>query len=321
MRWLRPLLLLLLAGCASGAASDAALQAAADAEIARRPAHYRHGEARAWLIAKDGNPRGLLWGTMHIAYSGATVMPRPIRARFYGAADLSVETVIDRLPRGEARRLRDLYRKADERPDPAAIDRLDPSTRQALHQAVQPDDTRAYSLRGLAMIVAARAAANPADALPVVGFVDLNLIAFARSQDRPVLGLEPPQTPDPTLQDPNGPDAARMLSLDLRRAPTIRPMGEWVRDAYGRGDLAHAVAALTAWQANPDDEAFSDHYRQALLTARNLSWIPRLQTILATPGQHFIAVGAGHLLGDDGLVALLRTAGYTVTPCLHDLCS
>lgn len=48
---------------------------------------------------------------------------------------------------------------------------------------------------------------------------------------------------------------------------------------------------------------------------RNQAWLPRLQRQLDEGGANddaLVVVGALHLLGEDGLVALLREAGYTV---------
>lgn len=52
---------------------------------------------------------------------------------------------------------------------------------------------------------------------------------------------------------------------------------------------------------------------EALLTRRNQKWADTLQTILPEKSV-FIAVGAGHLAGDNGLIPLLQKAGYEVTP-------
>jgi uncharacterized protein YbaP (TraB family) len=50
---------------------------------------------------------------------------------------------------------------------------------------------------------------------------------------------------------------------------------------------------------------------EPLLYARNRAWLPALEK-LATTGA-FVAVGLGHMLGEQGLPALLAKAGYTVT--------
>ncbi len=52
---------------------------------------------------------------------------------------------------------------------------------------------------------------------------------------------------------------------------------------------------------------------ELLLTSRNKNWVQQLNNIM-TKQSSFIAVGAGHLVGNQGLIALLKTAGYTVTP-------
>jgi uncharacterized protein YbaP (TraB family) len=48
------------------------------------------------------------------------------------------------------------------------------------------------------------------------------------------------------------------------------------------------------------------------LDARNEKWVPKMITLMDSHAM-FFAVGAGHLYGENGLIALLRRAGYTVT--------
>lgn len=59
-------------------------------------------------------------------------------------------------------------------------------------------------------------------------------------------------------------------------------------------------------------------YTDALLYNRNRNWIKKLKNLL--PGKSLvIAVGAGHLPGDQGVIQLLRKEGYTVTPIMNKL--
>jgi len=54
-------------------------------------------------------------------------------------------------------------------------------------------------------------------------------------------------------------------------------------------------------------------YEDILLNNRNRNWVTKLKTLL--PGKPLvIAVGAGHLPGNKGVINLLRKEGFTVTP-------
>jgi len=58
-------------------------------------------------------------------------------------------------------------------------------------------------------------------------------------------------------------------------------------------------------------ELYPDVY-QALFVQRNNAWMEILVREMQGSGVDFVAVGAGHLLGDDGLVEQFRARGFTV---------
>lgn len=70
---------------------------------------------------------------------------------------------------------------------------------------------------------------------------------------------------------------------------------------------------LQALYAQLQKDKDMKEYEDVLLVKRNKSWIP---TIEQETKKHpiFIAVGAGHLAGNNGVIALLRKKGYTVKP-------
>ncbi|MBN2773535.1 MAG: TraB/GumN family protein [Prolixibacteraceae bacterium] len=56
-------------------------------------------------------------------------------------------------------------------------------------------------------------------------------------------------------------------------------------------------------------------YEGLLIFNRNQNWIPIIENAVSEKPT-FIAVGAGHLPGENGLISLLRNKGFTVTPVL-----
>ncbi|WP_428739543.1 TraB/GumN family protein [Sulfurimonas sp.] len=50
-----------------------------------------------------------------------------------------------------------------------------------------------------------------------------------------------------------------------------------------------------------------------LIVKRNKAWLPKIQHYLQTQQTEFVLVGAGHLIGPDGLLEALKQKGYSVT--------
>jgi uncharacterized protein YbaP (TraB family) len=80
-------------------------------------------------------------------------------------------------------------------------------------------------------------------------------------------------------------------------------------------------ALLTAWQTGdaPAIEkmllmSFTDNpgAYNSLITERNRNWMPQLEACLKRPSPCFVIVGAAHVVGPQGLLALLQQRGYRI---------
>jgi len=71
------------------------------------------------------------------------------------------------------------------------------------------------------------------------------------------------------------------------------------------------VEAIYNYIANADE--FSS-LNDPLLIVRNKRWAEKMKDMFAGNEKLFIAVGAAHLGGPEGLISLLRSEGYTVSP-------
>jgi uncharacterized protein YbaP (TraB family) len=65
-----------------------------------------------------------------------------------------------------------------------------------------------------------------------------------------------------------------------------------------------------------DEEFGMQEYQDILLYNRNQNWVNQLKLMMKTKSV-FAAVGAGHLVGEKGLIGLLKKEGYTLTPVLN----
>lgn len=83
--------------------------------------------------------------------------------------------------------------------------------------------------------------------------------------------------------------------------------GEEALEDWLKGDMA-------ALERRADAGMMGDaQLREALMDGRNRAWEERITAALSTGRKPFVAVGAAHMLGPQGLPALLAARGYTVT--------
>ena len=78
--------------------------------------------------------------------------------------------------------------------------------------------------------------------------------------------------------------------------------------------LSQQIESIEA-MFNDEDFGMKDGM-ELLLDKRNINWVQQLKTILPKTNI-FMAVGAGHLVGKNGVIELLRREGYTLRPILN----
>jgi uncharacterized protein len=95
-----------------------------------------------------------------------------------------------------------------------------------------------------------------------------------------------------------------MLRQSLDEAEDSRAVLDRMADAWVRGDSA-------ALEREVIDEMRADYPEvyAVLFTERNKAWAERIDTLMDGSGVHFVAVGAGHLLGPDSVQAQLAARG------------
>tara|TARA_R110002072_G_scaffold216609_9_gene373966 strand:- start:253 stop:1275 length:1023 start_codon:yes stop_codon:yes gene_type:complete len=91
---------------------------------------------------------------------------------------------------------------------------------------------------------------------------------------------------------------------EMERTPAM--LDEMVR-AWAAGDIDAIDRIVNAEMREQTPEMY-----QALIVQRNQNWIPQILTVLDGEGTVFIAVGAAHLSGENGVVELLRESGIIV---------
>lgn len=134
---------------------------------------------------------------------------------------------------------------------------------------------------------------------------ELFLMDKARQAGKSVLGLETTEDQVKALRSIPLDKQARMLKESVMRPRKARRELMKLISLYKTGDTEKMYRLTTR-------DKIMKEGSEALLAARNKAWVEKLKPLMAE-GPAFVAVGAAHLGGPEGLVALLEKEGYHVT--------
>lgn len=137
--------------------------------------------------------------------------------------------------------------------------------------------------------------------------VDQHFARRANDGGKPIVGLE-------TLLEQLGylasvgDNQTLMLESTLDELPELKTGFDAVMKAWQEGDQATLINLLKEEMAPPKLQAWLE---QTLLAERNRNWVKKWPDL---PDESFIVVGALHLYGEQGLLALLEQQGWRITP-------
>lgn len=289
------LLLLLLAGCATPAAP-----APVAAPAPPTPGFF-------WTITTPQATVYLL-GSIHIGSRDFYPLPARIEQAFESASTLVLE--IDLTDDGMrnlmavARQM--VYPPGDSLDQHVSADTL-ARLRARITEAGIPEpialQLRPWALPMMLTIVEARRAGSD-----TLHGVDLHFARRARGT-KTIVGIE---TPEQQLDFFAGmPEAEQVVGLEefLARA---RPLADSIADmttAWRAGDAATLERLFFDTIQEPAQRAVYE----AVFVKRNVTMVEAIERFLADEGTYFVVVGAGHLIGPDSVVEMLRRRGHRVT--------
>jgi uncharacterized protein YbaP (TraB family) len=134
--------------------------------------------------------------------------------------------------------------------------------------------------------------------------VEQQLQHRAQTDGKPISGLETMEEQLGVLQGMSDPDQARFLDMVVTQMHDVESETQSVVRAWRTGDAAKLASLLS-----DEYKSFPALYR-LLVTDRNKRWVPQIEKLLHGNQDYFVVVGALHLVGDGGLLDLMRRDGY-----------
>jgi uncharacterized protein len=136
--------------------------------------------------------------------------------------------------------------------------------------------------------------------------LDMRFFKLARDAGKTVQGLETVEYQISRFDDMTFQQQDRLLAEALKELRTEKASVTKLTEAWKTGDAA-AVERIVLADLKADQFLY-----KRLLLERNQNWLPKIEALFARKTPALVLVGAAHLVGPDGLVAMLKAKGYTL---------
>ncbi len=294
----------MISGLKTGLLTAATLLACAFAPMAvqaRAPAPVKPA---MWVI-RDADSTIYLLGSIHVMKPDTAWLSPVIQSRFDSAEDVwfEIPDLDDRAGAGA------IAQKFMFDPNGNMTDGLTPEEIAQVNAVLKPMGTNAAALKSMRKwavgLVITLQQINALGYTTEAG-VDVSLMAQARAKAKTVQGFETMDAQMKALVPDNEADELTALQASLKDIKTMpQDLGDLFA-AWERGDTV-ALSHLMIDKMQAEDPK---SYRR-LIVERNAAWEPQIEQILAGKGTVFITVGAGHLVGPDSVIAMLKQHGIT----------
>lgn len=136
---------------------------------------------------------------------------------------------------------------------------------------------------------------------------EMTLIDIANSNKIEIQGLETIAQQMSIFDNLSKEQQAEMVMSSIRDPQAGTTMLKKMEEIYAQQDIDGLYTFIK------QEESVIQEEQAEFLDHRNLNWIPKIKEVCGNK-KTFIAVGAGHLGGPNGVIRLLQKEGYTITP-------
>jgi len=136
--------------------------------------------------------------------------------------------------------------------------------------------------------------------------IDRHFYDRAKIDGKRVQGLETVDYQLSLFDQMTNEEQDRMLAESLKDVDREQASVITLTNAWKAGDTATVERIVL------DDVKGDPVMYERLLVNRNRNWLPTLDALLNRKGRAFVVVGAAHLVGPDGLLAMFKAKGYKV---------
>lgn len=158
-----------------------------------------------------------------------------------------------------------------------------------------------------------------ADMMAGVRGLDHMIMADAAAAGIPMQAVEPYTTLFDIFKDDSFDEQVDMLRVgmlvpDLQEQMFVAMLDRYFAEDVGRLWEMSRIAVSDVPDLDPaEGEAMFAEMEEALLNERNRNWIPVIADATTTNDDIVVAVGAAHLIGEEGILQLLENEGWTLT--------
>jgi len=292
---------------ALGAAAAVLLTAGSASAASPSPRPQPSAKAAKHMLFRVRGPNGAtvyLLGSVHLLSPESATLPPEVDAAFAQAKSVGFETSIDTLQM----RAMELMSRAQYTNGATLRGSLSPATAAHADSLISSYGLSLDQLNGFkpwfVSVVLTQLVLQKMGFKAELG-VDMQLHVKAKAASKPEFGLESTDFQLGLFDSLSPQDQEKMLK-ELVAPDSAAKQLKAIRDAWSAGNGA-ALDSLLNNGMKDSPGVFA-----ALITNRNRSWIPKLESLLKRKDDALVVVGAGHLVGKEGVVELLRAKGYTI---------
>jgi uncharacterized protein YbaP (TraB family) len=263
----------------------------------------RFAQGLLWRVQKKGIAPSHVYGTIHVADARLAELPAPVRKRFDAAKSLMLEFVPDPYARErflEAAMFLDkqtLEEKIGAEDFARAVEHLAPIglPRETINK-----------LKPWGVLLNLRNAKRPEEGSPL----DTRLLELARARRMPFSQIEGVEEQIFTFDEFPMESQIALLKHSLGHRDELAELAERTLEAYLARDLGQIWRLREAFIArHPQIAAHQAVMTKRVVHDRSVVMAFRMQRQLRR-GDAFVALGALHLYGEKGVLALLEEDGY-----------